>query len=133
MNRIDKNFCILDGTPCIHCDKCECMPVVNQSKDWVNKVLISIIFALLFFILLLPIASLGYDIVSNIGESQIVDTDDSNYIESPMNNYDTYDNNYQNYPPPKRYYDTEFYVYDYPNNPATCGGGNCPTSQFAYS
>ena len=35
---IDKNFCILDGTPCIHCDKCECMPVANQSKDWVNKV-----------------------------------------------------------------------------------------------
>ena len=133
MNRIDRNFCMLDGQPCTCCYKCEHMPVSKQSNNWINKLLIAIIFVLLFLLLLSPLLSFSYNFAIDVADTITGYNNDDNIIKETNNNINSYDNNYQNYPPPKRYYDTNFFIYDYPNNPATCGGGNCPTSQFAYS
>ena len=53
-------------------------------------------------------------------------------LEEPTHNYDTSSLDYQNNEGPVPYYDSGFYVYTYEDNPATCGGGECPKSQFGY-
>ena len=72
----EKVYCILDGTPCIHCDKCEHIDPTppKKSNHWFAKFLIIIV---IFFILYLLLQLVPYFILMN--------TD--GYINSGSNNY----------------------------------------------
>lgn len=115
------NSCILDGTRCIHCNKCYHISKVtnNKSSNWLTKFLIAVIITLLLLLLLVPIAFFGLNFAYDL-------------LEGPSHNYYTSPTNYQNDEGPVPYYDSGFMVYTYQDNPATCSGGKCQESQFAY-
>ena len=121
MNRIDprkdRNYCILDGSPCDFCNKCEHMPIVvnqenNQSNNWLIKFLLAIIIALTILLLLTPIVSVAYNLTYDL-------------LEEPTHNYDTYTTNYQDNDEPDVYYHNGQKIYNYNGFHTTCPNGNC--------
>lgn len=135
MNRIDRNFCMLDGERCTRCNKCTHIQT-NNSGHGLRKFILAMILALVFIILLSPVLFAGMDVAHDLIKrtTHNDDTSPSYYqkYEEPNYNYNTSPSHYQEYKGPVPYYDTGFYVYTYEDNPATCGGGQCPTSEFAY-
>ena len=97
--RREKVYCIFDGTPCVHCDKCEYITVSNcpkKSHNWLSTIIIIllVIFLLFMFVKLLPYFIIGLSgvLMSDAGNDygSVSRYSSNNYMQnqySGSNNY----------------------------------------------
>ena len=95
-----------------------------------SKIFVFLILLIIFFLLLGTICLVGVSMAHTILEEPNNEKS-VDYKESTDYSYSS-PSYHQEDEGPVPYYDTGFYVYTYQDNPATCGGGKCPKSQFAY-
>ena len=121
-----RDFCQLDGQRCNNCGKCRHIP---KKTGWLHRIFIIIIMFFILLIFLMTISAVGMNFAHNLLNEPNYN---SNLNEKPTDYAHTSPTRYEDYKGPVPYYDTGFYVYTYQDNPATCGGGQCPKSEFAY-